>query len=93
MGVFTRGLLVAGSLAGLGYFVKPHVERAMSKRPTCEPVAVDGKEKEQVADNTDGGHVRHAGPKAMRDRPRRRWDKVDQAVDESFPASDPPGNY
>jgi hypothetical protein len=33
--------------------------------------------------------VRNAGPTAMRsDSPE--WDKVDEASDESFPASDPP---
>jgi len=26
----------------------------------------------------------------MRDTPRRDWDRVDEAADESFPASDPP---
>lgn len=36
--------------------------------------------------------VRPAGPESMRDPPKR-WDKVDEAVDESFPASDPPANY
>ncbi len=34
--------------------------------------------------------VRPAGPEAMRDPPQREWTKVDQASDESFPASDPP---
>ena len=33
--------------------------------------------------------ARQAGPEAMRDPPRS-WSKVDEASDESFPASDPP---
>jgi hypothetical protein len=33
--------------------------------------------------------VRPAGPSAQRKKPKN-WDKVDEAVDESFPASDPP---
>lgn len=35
------------------------------------------------------GSARSAGPEAMRDPPSE-WEKVDQAADESFPASDPP---
>jgi hypothetical protein len=36
--------------------------------------------------------VRSAGPDAMRDEPVRKWDEVDEAADESFPASDPPSH-
>jgi len=35
------------------------------------------------------GAARSAGPEAMRDPPAD-WERVDQASDESFPASDPP---
>ncbi|HEU0133829.1 MAG TPA: hypothetical protein VFR28_03320 [Allosphingosinicella sp.] len=35
------------------------------------------------------GAARSAGPEAMRDPPSE-WSKVDEASDESFPASDPP---
>lgn len=34
--------------------------------------------------------IRSAGPEGMRDKPVRIWTKLDEAVDESFPASDPP---
>lgn len=37
----------------------------------------------------DSGNIRSAGTDAMRDPPRT-WDEVDEASDESFPASDPP---
>lgn len=42
-----------------------------------------------AADRRPGGYVRDAGPAAMAVKPDG-WDRVDEAVDESFPASDPP---
>lgn len=37
--------------------------------------------------------VREAGPHAMADKPQRHWSTTDEEIDESFPASDAPGNY
>jgi hypothetical protein len=37
--------------------------------------------------------VRDAGPDAMRDAQTRPWSSVDEASDQSFPASDPPATY
>lgn len=37
--------------------------------------------------------IRNAGPEEMTLPIRREWTLVDQASDESFPASDPPGTY
>lgn len=36
--------------------------------------------------------VRQAGPRQM-NNPPKNWDEVDEASDESFPASDPPARY
>lgn len=48
-----------------------------------------------LADNGDGvTKVRPAGPEAIPDLPKEiveDWDETDQNIDESFPASDPPG--
>ncbi|WP_156839661.1 hypothetical protein [Novosphingobium aquimarinum] len=38
------------------------------------------------------GNVRDAGPGSMKEPPKS-WSKVDEASDESFPASDPPATY
>lgn len=39
-----------------------------------------------------GGPVRDAGPENMKTAPKT-WSKTDEAIDESFPASDPPSTY
>jgi hypothetical protein len=42
---------------------------------------------------TEPNAVRDAGPEAMRDPPAAPWTAVDEASDQSFPASDPPATY
>lgn len=55
---------------------------------TSPAAAFDGAEKPGPVEAQH--QVRPAGPESMRDRPRRSWTKHDEAIDESFPASDPP---
>ncbi|MGN0932899.1 hypothetical protein [Falsigemmobacter intermedius] len=41
---------------------------------------------------TDPDYIRPAGRREM-ELPPEDWDITDETIDESFPASDPPGNY
>ncbi|MFJ1292392.1 hypothetical protein [Paracoccus yeei] len=54
--------------------------------------ACDNAGRRSLADDGPTRRIRPAGPSAMREPPPD-WDEVDEQVDESFPASDPPGNY
>ena len=79
------GLLRLAALGGLGYAVW----RAVTGNP--------GKLQHAgfAAGETDGENfakVRNAGTDSMRDG-SAEWDRIDEASDESFPASDPPATY
>jgi hypothetical protein len=54
-----------------------------------KPAAAHARGKTAPGPVGQSGSARSAGPEAMRDPPEE-WDEVDQAMDESFPASDPP---
>src|SRR4051812_21770694 len=60
------------------------------KPPGRRFVAFRDPESPPTGQESRHAHVRPAGPEHMRDELRRPWEKVDQASDESFPASDPP---
>ena len=53
---------------------------------------MSGKPTEKQDAPEDMREIRPAGPENM-ETPPEEWDEVDEESDESFPASDPPGNY
>ena len=78
------GLIRLATTGLIGYGVL----RWLARRPGARAVAFAPGEA-----NSDGfSQVRNAGPAAMAS-PSPQWDPVDQASDESFPASDAPGRY
>jgi hypothetical protein len=83
------GLMLTGAVLAAGAYAARR-ERA-GEAPGSTPVARD-RHRHRRAHPVAGG-VRPAGPSAMRDRPVREWSKIDEASDESFPASDPPAHY
>ena len=78
------GLLRLATTGLIGY----GLYRWFTGRPATEPAAFAPGES-----NAAGfSQVRNAGPEAMATN-SPHWDRVDQASDESFPASDAPGTY
>ncbi|MCX7284103.1 MAG: hypothetical protein NTX28_08660 [Novosphingobium sp.] len=79
------GLLQWAVAGAAGYGLWRMVNREQNAQPRA--AFADG---ETSSDNF--AQVRSAGTEGMRSTPQR-WDDVDQASDESFPASDPPSTY
>jgi len=78
------GLVKLAALGAIGYFAVSRFPRHNAKRN-----AAFADDQPQESDTA----VRDAGPEAMRDKPQRDWSAVDEAADQSFPASDPPATY
>lgn len=79
MGIFRIAALSAIGYAGYKFFNK-------DKKSAHAAFAPD-----QAADD-NFAQVRDAGQDAMRDA-NGNWTALDEELDESFPASDPPANY
>jgi hypothetical protein len=47
---------------------------------------------EKKQETAYAGSIRDSGPEHMT-TPPKNWSKTDEAIDESFPASDPPATY
>ena len=83
------GILAAGAAVigvGAALFARRFWRRDDEERPA--PATARGKTAPGPVGQS--GAARSAGPDAMRDPPKD-WERTDQASDESFPASDPPG--
>ncbi len=77
---------LGAALAAAGGYVAARMIRHRSDRERPAPALTHGRPPGPVGNS---GNVRSAGRGAMRDPPPT-WDEVDEASDESFPASDPP---
>jgi hypothetical protein len=78
--------LGAAATAAIGYLVARRLGGGGEQDEPHAPALSHGGAHGAVGNS---GNVRPAGPSAMRDPPEN-WGRVDEASDESFPASDPP---
>jgi hypothetical protein len=74
-------LLRLATITGLVLLGRAILREARETRPAAAPPL--------PAPDEDDEPIRPAGRKKMRNPPKQ-WDTVDEASDESFPASDPP---
>lgn len=82
---FALMLGIAGAAVALALAARL-ARRRPSERAAAEPSGT-------AARRVGEGDVRSAGPEGMRREAGRRWNSIDQASDQSFPASDPPSTY
>jgi hypothetical protein len=82
-------LIVAGVVAIAALLLMPAERYAPAAGRTRRRAVALSRRAADAAYQRGGQFVRPAGSESTRDD-RRRWDKVDEASDESFPASDPP---
>ena len=78
------GLIKLAAAGAAGYALYKYATRHSEMQPAAFA----------PGEGSAGGavNVRNAGPEAMRSNPPK-WDKIDEASDESFPASDPATKY
>lgn len=79
------GLIKLAFAGAAGYALYRYATRNQEEPLAATTGATTGK-------GTASPPVRDAGPENMKSKPKR-WSKTDEAIDESFPASDPPATY
>ncbi|CAM5296739.1 hypothetical protein ACFSUK_09435 [Sphingobium scionense] len=79
-----KGLLKLAFLTGLGAVAWKSLKDRSATDCNADPKDVDDR-----GPVGSSGIVRDAGPQTG----DSDWDMIDEQSDESFPASDPPGNY
>jgi hypothetical protein len=79
-------LLKTAALAALGYVGYRAYKKSQASGGHAAFASGQG-------DTTNFSQVRDAGPDAMGSAQKPGWSRIDEASDESFPASDPPANY